>query len=165
MLCYFGNKFIFNFEIGKYSTYTARHIPFCDDEYVMQYFPNVLLKSSEKTSTLKNSTKCFALSPSELYTFLKKWEASSTFNKLYDWTIEEWYDSYISNVQYANRILGGETTADESAFPYRKYILTQNISYEETEPFFVFDEKLKPEFSWCVEDCLYHRLKLSLIHI
>ena len=155
MLFQNNNKFIYDFEIDNSPAIGSHHF-YVSDNGLSNYAPNF-----EKVSSLKlsNVSKLVTLSNAEMCTFLRDLHSKCNFHKLYDWDIKEWVNDYISDIQEADTKLKGEYS---SRFPfididYRSEQI-QSLSYIEDDSRFIEVDNYFPEFSWCVEDCLWCRL-------
>lgn len=160
MLFFYKSHIIFNFEIGEGRNYLVTSLPFCDNNHIKTYFPNATVITHERMSNLKNNHLNICLASNEMYTFINDWYSKCTaFSKLFDWTIDEWFDSYIKFQQLTDSKLLGDYSVDLSIFNHKKHIETQKLSIGDmklVDPIIAFDINVVPEYSWCVEDCLVH---------
>jgi hypothetical protein len=161
MLFFYKSHVVFNFEIGDDREYLVTSLPFCDNKFISTYYPNASIITHERMSSLKEDHLNICLSNNEVYTFLNDWHNKCTgFNKMFDWNIDYWIKSYIKFLQLADSKLLGDWSVDLSKFNYRKHLETQKLNIDELKlvnPILIFDIEVEPEFSWCVEDCLFCR--------
>jgi hypothetical protein len=152
---------MFNFEIGDDREYLVTSLPFCSNEYIQSYFPNATIITYERMSNLKEDHLNICLSNDEMYTFLNDWHNKCAgFNKLFDWNIDYWIDSYIKFLQLTDSKLLGDYSVDLSKFNHKKHLQTQKLNIGDmklVDPVLAFDISVEPELSWCVEDCLFNR--------
>lgn len=162
MLFYYNSKIIFDFEVQLENHCIGTHSFFCVDSASSNFIPNLQLEDAIKISDLYKSDRTFALSVNEHITLLTFWHDTSKFKKMYSWSIQDWIASYINDVKNIYTVLHGDVNDGISIFQDRRdYMiknLSSNISNEEDYNHIVFDMPMKPEYSWAVEDCLYHRL-------
>lgn len=162
MLFYYNSKIIFDFEIQSDNHYIGTHSFFCEDNATSNFIPNLKIEETIKTSDLRKSDKAFALSINEHVALLTFWYNTSKFRKLYDWSIQDWIISYINDMKNMYTVLHGDINDGISIFQDRRDYMIKNLSLninnEEDCNHIIFDIPMKPEYSWAVEDCLYHRL-------
>lgn len=165
MLYFYNSRIFFNFEIGMRKNYLVTSLPFCPEIHIPTYFPNAKPIIQEQLSILRNGRYNICLTSNELYTFMRDWEKCSQFNKLFEWTMVDWFQSYIDFMQSIDNSsacnIVGHWNKDESLFDYKKHLELHSIKPREAKPvdpviiFDVYD--IRPELSWCIEDCLYAR--------
>lgn len=161
MLFFYKSHIMFSFEIGDDRQYQVTSLPFCDNKYISTYYPNASIFMHERMSELRKRHLNICLANDEMYTFLHDWHNQCTpFNKLFSWNIDCWIGSYIKFLQLTDSKLFGDWSADLSKFNYKKHLETQKLAINDLKlvnPVILFDIDAGPEFSWCVEDCLFSR--------
>ena len=164
MLFCLNNQLVFNFEIGKEFSYTMKECAFCTNEFVEDFFKNIKITEKINIDEMQSGT-IYALSPNQMLNFIKDWHAHASFHKLFEWTPQDWFNSFWADIKKAHILLEGDIGNDDPFHPQLSLNIVnttdiKKLSYNE-DRFIIFSENNKqmcPEFSWAVEDCLYCRL-------
>ena len=156
-----NTKILLQAEIPIYGECITSCIPYlAHNEESEKIFPNVKIKKN--TSLSECNGKIVALSIGQFIDFIKLWYSKSSFLKLYQWSLKEWLNEYLhDNMQIAKYIGLYETCESPAYFPdyVQLYLESINLESVNEQKYLFIDTKISPEFSWCIEDYLIHRLQ------
>ena len=155
-----NNKIILQAEIPVCGKCIVSDIPFLSNLAEAQnFFPNIEITDAVFLSQCDE--KIIGLSAEQLLDFVEQWHDKSSFLKLTQWSVTEWLSDYLhDNLEIASSLKLIGMCGIKGYFPdfvpsYLKSIDLANISKQR---FLTIDEDFLPEYSWCVEDYLAHRL-------
>ena len=155
-----NNRLLLQSEIPAYGECITSSIPYlANSEEAENFFPNIKLKESIRLSECDHKT--IALSIQQLVDFINQWHDKSPFMKLTQWSVNEWLKSYLHDNLLVAEYLGLTEICDSEAY-FPDYVITSlkaiDLSKVKKQSYITIDVDMPPEFSWCVEDYLAHRL-------